>query len=313
MCRRRIPCPMKKRYVWGGYALFLVIMVFSDEVREGAMRGLTLWWSVLVPTLFPAFAAVGFLQSIGGSVVLSRWLAPAAEKVLGLSGSEAVVFLTGLSGGYPLGARVLAESVRTGQLSREDAERLYACCDNTGPAFAAGALGLGVYGDSRLGWLLWGIHVASAVITVRVYSRKRVVSQPPSVDITQESFGKALTGAIAGAISAILSVGGFVVFFSALPIEVLMQSLHLPTPVTSLVRGSLELSSGIGALTALESSPVSFALGAWFLSFGGICVHLQSVALTEELGIRSKKRLEGKLLQGVISAAAAYLAGMLLF
>ena len=78
----------------------------------------------------------------------------------------------------------------------------------------------------------------------------------------------------------------------------------------ALFTGALELSSGIGAMASLPLTPGSIALGAFLLSWGGLCVHGQAGAAAG--GLKTRKRLGGKLLQGVFSAVLAYGAALII-
>ena len=141
---------MKKRFCnyAAGAALFLLFLFSSAEARQGAADGLRLWGTLLVLSLLPYFAAAGLLTRLGAVDALARRLAPAAARLFGVSGAGAAVFLLGLSGGYPLGAASIGELYRDGVIQNDEAEHLLAFCDNSGPAFAVGALGAGVFGSA---------------------------------------------------------------------------------------------------------------------------------------------------------------------
>ena len=142
---------MMKRRFFGyavGAALFLLFLFSSADARQGAADGLRLWGTLLVPSLLPYFAAAGLLTRLGAVDALARRLAPAAAQLFGVSGAGAAVFLLGLSGGYPLGAASIGALYRDGLLQKDEAEHLLAFCDHSGPAFAVGALGVGVFGSA---------------------------------------------------------------------------------------------------------------------------------------------------------------------
>ena len=44
-----------------------------------------------------------------------------------------------------------------------EAERLLAFCNNSGPAFILGVVGVGVFGSSRVGLLLYLAHAAASI------------------------------------------------------------------------------------------------------------------------------------------------------
>lgn len=318
---------MMKRRFFGyaaGAALFLLFLFSSADARQGAADGLRLWGTLLVPSLLPYFAAAGLLTRLGAVDALARRLAPAAAQLFGVSGAGAAVFLLGLSGGYPLGAASIGTLYRDGSLRKNEAEHLLAFCDNSGPAFAVGALGVGVFGSAGWGMLLWGIHAISAAAVGILFRRKtRGGEAPIKPPRKTPDFGAALGGAVTAAGQTILQIGAYVIFFSALIAslgalgfpDTLAGELSLCTggPLSffrALFTGALELSSGVGAMAGLPLTPGSLALGEFLLSWGGLCVHGQAGAAAE--GLKMQKRLGGKLLQGVFSAALAYTAASII-
>ena len=318
---------MKRRLVSYVAALSLTALLIlrSGAARAGALQGWELWTGVLIPSLLPFFTAANLLMKLGFTEMLGRRLAAPSEKLLGLSGEGCGIFLLGPSGGYPLGAAAAAEAVRAGRLDNREAERLLRFCDNTGPAFAVGALGTGVFRSAVWGLGLWGAHAVSAVLLARIFRGNAGSVIPSRSEAEPMGFGEALTDAVAAAVNALLAVGGYVIFFSA--VLGVSDTLGFPTraaealsrctgadaaALRSLLTGMLELSSGIGAMGTLPLRPGYLALGAFLLSFGGMCVHLQASAVTAGTGLKLTGRLGGKLLQGLLSAGIVYLAALLI-
>jgi sporulation integral membrane protein YlbJ len=318
---------MKKRSLSYAAALGLMTLLIlrSGAARAGALRGWELWTAVLIPSLLPFFTAANLLMKLGFMDALGRRLAVPARKLLGLSSPGFGVFLLGLSGGYPLGASAVAEAMRSGAVDRQEATRMLRFCDNTGPAFAVGALGTGVFRSAWWGLALWGAHVLSAAFLARLYARDAAEASPLSQRPNGISIAEALTASVAGAVNSLLAVGGYVIFFSSL--LGVSETIGFPTGAAEglsrltgadaaalrcLMTGMLELSSGVGAMGALKLSPGNLAMGAFLLSFGGLCVHMQAAAVTAGTGIKLKGRLAGKLLQGLLSAGIIYLAAQLI-
>ena len=316
---------MKKR-VFGyaaGAALFLLFLFSSVDARQGAAEGLQLWGTLLVPSLLPYFAAAGLLTRLGAVEALARRLTPVASRLFGVSGAGAAVFLLGLSGGYPLGAASIGTLYENGTITKDEAEHLLLFCDNSGPAFAVGALGTGVFGSAGWGLLLWGIHALSAAAVGMLFRRKRSDKAPLPPARPPMDFSAALGSAVTAAGQTLLQIGAYVIFFSALLAslgtfgfpDALAGKLALRTgaPLSffrALFTGALELSSGIGVMAGMPLTPGSFALGAFLLSWGGLCVHGQAGAAAS--GLETRKRLGGKFLQGVFSAAFAYIAALII-
>ena len=320
---------MKRKTItlWMAAALFLLLIWQAESARAGALSGALLWAQILLPSLLPYFTAAGLLERAGFSALLGRYLAAPAARLFGVSGEAAAVFLLSLTGGYPLGAAAAAELGRAGRLDKEEGEHLLSFSDNTGPAFAVGALGVGVFHNALLGLFLWVVHALTAVLTGVLLSigRPRTDTAAATRDTDAMPFAEALTGAVKSAVSALLSIGGYVVFFSALLgmadaaglISTLSGALSRLTGAAdgvsrALIAGLLELSNGIGAMRGLPPTPTTLSLAAFLLGWGGLCVHFQSLAVTADTSWTLKGRLGGKLLHGVLSAGFAYLLASLI-
>lgn len=316
---------MKKRYMSyaGAAALFAALILYSARAREGAARGLALWAGLLVPSLLPCFVAAGLLMRLGFVAALGRRVSPLAGRLLGVSEAGCGVLALGLSGGYPLGAASAAEAVRAGTLTRREAESLLFFCDNTGPAFAVGALGTAVFGSAAAGLWLWCVHAVSALLLGVFRRRSRTGGAAVSVPLPLPASG-ALTASVSAAVNALLSIGGYVVFFSA--VLAVADALGFPGAlaetaaahtglsagfVRALLTGILELSSGVGAMAGLPMTAQNLALGSFLLGWGGVCVHLQAAAVTADAGLSLGLRLRGKLCHAALSAAITYVAARL--
>ena len=313
---------MKKRYASfiAAAGLFALLIVFSAEARTGAAAGLSLWAGLLVPSLLPYFAAAGLLMRLGFISALGRRIAPLGQRLLGVSGAGCGIFLVGLSGGYPLGASAIAEAFRAGTVTREEAESLLRFCDNTGPAFAVGALGVGVFHSAATGLALWGVHALCALLLGIVYRRSGAQGAAPARVTPPLSFSEALTASVSAAVSALLGIGGNVVFFSAL--LAIGETLGFPGALAALCAdrlglsadilvalftGTLELSSGISAMASLPRCTSTLSLGSFLLGWGGLCVHFQTAAVTAGTELRLGGRFRAKLLHGLLSAAVTWL------
>lgn len=259
---------MMKRRFFGyaaGAALFLLFLFSSADARQGAADGLRLWGTLLVPSLLPYFAAAGLLTRLGAADALARRLAPAAAHALRRERRRRGIVPARSLRRIPARAASIGTLYRDGSLRKNEAEHLLAFCDNSGPAFAVGALGVGVFGSAGWGMLLWGIHAISAAAVGILFRRKtRGGEAPIKPPRKTPDFGAALGGAVTAAGQTILQIGAYVIFFSALIAslgalgfpDTLGGELSLCTggPLSffrALFTGALELSSGVGAMAGL--------------------------------------------------------------
>ena len=298
-------------------ALFSLVTA-SGEVIACASRGLRLCGELILPSLFPFFVVSLLLAKLGFPQVLGRILSPLTERLLMVSGAGATALVIGLCGGYPMGAVYLAELTEQGRISPREAERLLVFSNNSGPAFLIGAIGGGVFASPRAGLLLYLSHALAALLTGLLASRFRGESpaEEPRRDLAPLPFSKALGEAVRGAVPAVLQVCGFVILFTVFtglleangflpPLQRLLSSLFglAWEQSRALLLGFWELGGGVGALRGLAPSPANLALAAALVGWGGVSVHLQSLAPFADLPVRAAFPLMGRLLSAVLSAA----------
>ena len=119
--------------------LFFVICsafaLFPEQVLCGAQNGLALCINAVIPSLLP-------FMLVSSCIIKSKFSRPLGavlERVLGtltgMSSAGCVCFITGILGGYGAGARSVVESYREKQISKKEAQRLLAFCNNAGPLF----------------------------------------------------------------------------------------------------------------------------------------------------------------------------------
>ncbi|MCR5663853.1 MAG: hypothetical protein K6G17_03125 [Oscillospiraceae bacterium] len=294
------------------FCLLIVFCFRSAEVAEGARIALELCASSLLPSLFPFFALSILLSRIGAVQRLGRRIAPAAEKLFGVSGAGAAVLPVGLLGGYPLGAAAVAELCGQRAIGRREAEHLLLFVNNSGPAFLIGAIGGGVFASRSAGAILYASHLLSALfVGVLFRFRSGSAGTAPKELPSGERFSAAFSKAVGQAVSAVLNVCGFAVLFSVLcglfvrPLLNAVPDSCLPQASVAAL-GFFEIGGAVGAMRGLQPTPAHLALASAVVGWGGLSVHCQTAALFAELELSLKKHLLGRLLSGALSAAITF-------
>lgn len=288
----------------------MAVLLWQNETASAAVRqGLTLCARSVIPSLFPFFVVVSFAVGCGFFAVLRRLGLPVG----------AAVFLVGIVGGYPVGARTVGELYRGGGLARERAETLLTFCNNAGPSFIFSIAGVGVFGSQKIGLALYGIHILSALAAGGLLDGLRSVrnvsktagSDMKTARCDMKPAGNCMKSAgngtklpalfvscVGSAAAAMVNICAFVIFF--LVVMALVRQAWPGLPPLAL--GLLEVTGGI---TSLEASPAGFCMAAALLGWGGVSVHCQTAAVLEDTGLSLRRYLLTKALQAVISALFA--------
>ncbi len=290
-------------------ALGGVLVLFLAEagfVRAAAAEALSLCARSVIPALFPFLVVSSLLLSLGLGELLSPLLAGLMEPLFRVDGVGSSALLLGLVGGYPIGAKTAADLYRGGRLSRPEAERLLAFCNNSNPVFLISVLGVGVFGSVRAGVWLWLIHLLSALLTGLLFrnhggpARRQAGGKAVFQAV---SLPAAFVAAVRESLSGMLSVCAFVTFFYV-----------LARPLASLGGWLGPVLVGLTELFSLtpllRPDRFGFILASAMAGWGGLSVLCQTAAVLEGSGLRLQSCAAGKAVQGLLAGLlAALLAG----
>lgn len=279
----------------------LVLLILDSQAAvEGARVGLELCLQAVVPSLFPFLVLTAYLTGNLPDAGI-----PWVERLCRIPGGSGGIFLTGLLGGYPTGTAAIVQAYKSGRLTQNQAHRMLGFCSNAGPAFLFGMLSP-LFPHPICLWTLWAVHILSAIITAMVLpgeagpsigrTNVKPISFPQCVVRSVDTMGK---------------ICGWVILFRVALQLADWWFRHLTQPIRVFLWGLTELTNGCAALEALENSGLRFVLAAVFLGFGGLCVGMQTLSITGELG--TGLYFPGKALQACVSALLAFLAQPVLF
>ncbi|MBQ9930038.1 MAG: hypothetical protein IJO72_04595 [Oscillospiraceae bacterium] len=281
--------------IFAAIGLFVLILDTKTALL-GASRGLELCIRTVIPSLLPFFVLSMLLTSalMGENIAVLKPLG----RLCGVQNGTESLLLVGMLGGYPTGAQCVTLAYRDGVIRRQSAERMIAFCNLAGPSFLFGIVGA-KFSNGYAPWALWGIHIVSAILVSTVLpgrSKGDAVLRP----------GKPLTLArsLQRSLRILGNICGWIVLFRIVITFLDRWALWLlPVHWQVAVTGLLELSNGCCDLHRIADEGLRFIIGAAILSFGGLCVTMQTVSFTEGLSI--KPYLIGKLLQALLSILLA--------
>ena len=283
---------LRKVTTIGVAGAMLIVTLDTKTAILGANAALELCLKTLIPSLFPFLVlsslCCGLLFGLRLSLP-SKLLRPCRLP----AGAE-VIFLLGVIGGYPIGAKLVSDAYRRGSLDKKTAEHMLMFCSNAGPAFIFGVLG-SLFLEGWVPWILWLLHVLSAyavgVLTPCNASTK-------SLTVPKAPYR------LAGSMETMGLICCWVILF-----KILLTFLDkwflggVPAPLRIVISGIAELSNGCLLLGQLENDGLRFLLALVMLSLGGSCIAMQTVTVISPLS--PGKYLYGKLLQTLLGLMLA--------
>ncbi len=268
--------------------LGITFILRSGELSEGIRKGLSVCSYSVIPSLFPFMALSCFIAKSSASEVFAHILSPITGlfKLPKICGSAV---LASVIGGYPAAAKCINDLVAEGKLDRKTAERMLCFSVNAGPAFLITAVGIGVFGNIKIGALLFFSQMLSAFIIGCVSGI--FVKKPKEVPFLKTEYKNNSTIIIESVISAaescfrmcafiVLSFGALEFLFNGSIFSFLGENAVLK----AVFIGFFEVTSGVYACGEVSGFAAVVAAGA-VASFSGISVILQVGAVTEKSGI----------------------------
>ena len=276
---------LKKGAVLGGVYLGMFLLVFySGELSQGIKNGLNAAFNLILPSMFIFMIFSNALMASAAAPIAARPFRFLARHVFRIADSDATIVLLSLVGGYPVGAKLLADSVRQGAMSPRTAARMLAFCVNCGPAFLISGVGANLFGSLRVGVILYLSQIMACLAVGFLSSRGVKRENSAAVQRPCESGSVLLVNAVNDAARAMAVICAFVVAFSALLPVVTLLLDRLSPAVSLIARGLLEVTTGCQSLAA-PAGMDPLLLAALFTGFGGICVVLQLCAMLRGSGI----------------------------
>lgn len=299
--------------------LCIFLVIFYRPAMAAARNGFELWATSVMPALFPFMVCTAIIQRLGCFCQFrsrrskSRFLQSFA-RVLPL-------FSMCCISGAPSGARLSALYFGEACHDRSASTALCASCNMVSPMFIAGTLCASMLDSADLILPICIAHYISAfVLLILTLLRHTDAVLSASASIAQKhdakpSIPSLISQSIFESFSAVIGICGAIVFFMVLASLLSSSGIFDSVSCSAFGRsaadfmrmftaGVLEMTNGCSLIKVLRISPaLSAAFAAATISFGGICIFMQSLSFIK---LSPKKYFGMKALQAVIAFASAY-------
>ncbi|MGB3986997.1 MAG: sporulation integral membrane protein YlbJ [Bacillota bacterium] len=334
----------RSAYLMAGCALFITIMIllYPSVAFRASIEGLRVWWEIVFPALLPFFVAAEVLMAFGVVHFIGVLLEPLMRPVFDVPGVGAFALAMGITGGYPIGAKITASLRRKGLCNQIEGERLASFTNTADPLFMSGAVAVGMFQSPDLGGIISGVHYISAVIVgilLRLHGRTGSLRVPErdvrtkgnlfkrakeELDKARQAdgrpVGQVFGDSVRDSISSLLVVGGFIMMFSVI-IEVLTTSgilklveaslVFIARPlkvkdalISPMIRGFFEITLGT-ELASKAQAPLldRLVITNAIIAWSGLSVFGQVSAMVSGTDIRMTPYFVSRFIHAAIAAA----------
>ena len=303
-----------KRLFFSCFCLFcfLFSLLFPQICISSALLGIRLWFSTLLPSLFPAMVLSSILVSSGLLEPLLVSFKKFWHSVFSLTPFGASAFLFGILCGFPMGTAVSVQALENGLISRKEAQLLSGVCNHASPMFFGGYILDQILSDHPLHSCLILIFYASPFLwfLLRCFFLHHPPASVPDRAVaknTRPSAPLPFRTILLNASELMLKIGVCMMIFSIL--QAIIGSLpFVPASLSAVLALFLEITSGSAAVRLL---PLQLCLKTSLImggtAFGGLCIAFQSFALLRTQKLSCVQYLADKSAVGMITAALVWI------
>lgn len=270
------------------------ILIYEDECRKGVASGILISGNIIIPSLFPFTVCILMIMRCGFTAYIEK-----TEKIIfkffGLNPSEFLVFILSFIGGYPIGAKLINETVKEKNSTESRANNILLFSINGGPAFIVLAIGNGMLNSKKIGIVLLVSHITSSLIISLFTAPKLKTNYYKSRTIsTKKSFSDNFVDSVANSAETILHICAFVIIFSA--IGEILSAIKIIEPITYF----LEITTAIRKTKNIYF--ISFLLG-----FGGISIWLQILSCCKNFKVNLFALITSRVVAGLLNATLTFI------
>ncbi|MCL2014482.1 MAG: hypothetical protein FWG69_05785 [Oscillospiraceae bacterium] len=301
-------------------ALIICVPVFAESIAQSVRDSIDLCLEMLIPSLFCMMILSAFAVRTNIMSPLFRPLGFITRYVLRLDPQLTQVLIFGLIGGYPVGAKLISNLIAGGEITPESGRRMLCFCVNAGPAFLIGAIAIPLYGDIKIGFILFGSQLLAALTIAIVTGLGRCgkIEMMKKSAVKNPNYAKHLVTAVGDIIKSMSVICGFIIIFGAI-ITILkntgiifaltkLLSAAIPNSAAAAVTGFFEITAGVAVCKEIPGLASLLTVCA-ITSFGGLCVHAQIFSIMQNAGnssLRMRDFYPARIIYTILSVIYCY-------
>ncbi len=304
----------------------ILIVIFPQSATKGAATGLLLWFRTLLPTLLPFMILTDLMLNYQVADLLCKILYPIFGRLFQLSHNGCFAMIVGLLCGYPMGAKVSADLVRSKKITESEGQYLLSLCNLASPVYINGFLLHSCLNVKRnMVYYFLCLYLPIIIISLMkrimnrnrkdIYSIRNLQNETPNHNThndlssnytLQQASTHGLEHCVMCGLKSIAMLGGYVILFAV--IQELLNSVtgFLPETLQLLLMGILEMTNGTEAISdSTLSDSMQTIMSLSLTSFGGCSCLFQTKSMLTGTNLSIRKYLVTKLFAALMTALFA--------
>ena len=298
------------------FNLFIIItslfilgeLLFNKSVISSSIiYALHLWVNNLIPSLFPFFIISNILINYNITSYIPKIIKDFCKHIFNISDNLLTIFILSMISGFPSNARNTRILYDNKQISLEEANHILLFSHFANPVFVLSTIAVFFLHCERVGIIILISHYLSNFILGMLFRNKSKFNDSYNNKILNNNFANVFISSIRNAIDTVITICGIVTVFLMLS-TIIVDLFDFSLYGTMLVKCLFEITIGIEELGNLNL-PLLYKviITSGFLSFGGLCVHVQVLSQIAETKIKYVYFFIGRVYQMIFSMIISYI------
>jgi sporulation integral membrane protein YlbJ len=296
------------------------VLTSSQSIMKTIDFSFGIWKNNIFPSLFPFFVLSEILVNYGFIELVGELFKPIMNSFFKVKGVGAFVFFMSLVSGFPSNSKYVRELYLDGIINEYEGTKLLTFTHFSNPLFILGTISILFLNNKEIGFLILICHYLGNIIVGFLFRnyyvsekedssisfKKAIISMHKKRISNNKSFGSIMSSSLINGINTLLLVFGVVTFFLIIT-TIIDNNINLPRYYQSILNGIFEMTQGLKYVSLLDIPlKIKGTLSVFFISFGGICVHMQILSILSDTKIKYFPFLVARVIHGCISSIMFY-------
>ncbi len=292
-------------------SIIITALLSPSDYISGTLGAFILYAKNVLPALFPFIFFNKMLTMIGTANELSGVLKKPLSKIYHAPAISGYVMVMSIFCGYPIGSKLTRDLYDSGAITKQECFIMNVLSSISGPIFIIGTISNMLH-NTLYGYIIYIAHLLSAFINGLIYRPKQKPDDSNHKIVVQ--YDDILSKSMVDSIISIAIVGGYIAIMSFFitmldkiyltkTITTLFENIGVDESVTKAVwYGLFEMTRGIANLSNCNLAPIfSVSIATFLVTFGGVCIALQSLNYSQKCGLTIPKYMLYKFTQATIA------------
>ncbi len=258
----------------------LFILLNSKTVINSVIESSKMFILKIFPSLMPTMIIGLLLVKLNIHLIIPKFIKKMFNILFNFDDAMSSIFIISMICGTPSNASFINEYLKKGKINEKTAENLMCCTHFINPLFVIAGVGIGVFNSAKIGVLiLLATYLSNFIKAFLLRKNFNNLKQESYNNANEERFIDTFKNVVKISMMQLLSILGIVILFNIL-ISLIGKIFNINELFKTMINIMLEMTSGIAKIGRLNLRfPIKIILSYYALTFGGICIWMQTISM----------------------------------